>query len=115
MSVPVSRYKDISFYSEFSYFRPMVRGSVNSGPDGFGSHIVDTSVTIPSSITQRPPYIQYFLKDNVTNFFYPLGLSSGSLLVGNDNNTMYFDGFVNFLPFDRSFSVHYIIYDRELT
>lgn len=102
-----------SFYSGYSYLRPVVRGNITSSDNGFGAQEVNTTVSIPSSVIQRPPYIQYYF-EYPTGVFRPVG-KQGDVIVGNDSNTMYFNGFDSSIPFDAVFKVHYVIYDRSIT
>ena len=101
---------NVSFYSGFSYLRPVAKGSVNSKVDGFGSYM-DSVVAIPGFVDNRPPYIQYYL-EYPSNTFRIIG-GPGDLLCGNDSSNMFFDGYANDVPYDAPFKVTYIIYDRK--
>ncbi len=113
MPIPTTRYKDIDFYSGFTYFRQVASGFVDSHFDGFGSSVIDgTTATIPAEVIQRPPYIDFYLE-------YPIGTfrslgGEGNLQVGYNSDTIFFDGFLSDPTFVAPFRVHYFIYDRSI-
>lgn len=107
----ITHNEKVSFYSNYSYLRPIVRGSVTSQDNGFGAQEVNTTVPIPAAVTQRPAYIQYYF-EYPFGTFRPIG-QSGDVTVGNDGNIMYFNGFDSSIPFNAVFRVWYVIYDRK--
>jgi hypothetical protein len=101
-----------SFFSGYSYLRPMEKGFVSSVDNGFGAQEVNTSVVIPNSIKQRPPYVQYYF-EYPAGTYRPMG-KPGDVAVGNDSNNLYFAGFDADIPFNAQFWIHYIIYERAV-
>lgn len=114
MTVDKSRYKDISFFSNFLYLREVASGFVQTSDNGFGLQAFnDLSVPIPAVAVARPPYIQYFL-EFPSGTFNTIGPFEG-FVVGNDNNNMYFDGFVNRdITSSVVCKVHWHVYDRAV-
>lgn len=102
-----------SFSSDYSYLRPVARGSVSSTDNGFGAQELNSTVPIPASVLSRPPYIQYYF-EYPTGTFRPVG-KPGDVIVGHNNTTMYFSGYDSSIPFDAAFKVHYVIFERKIT
>lgn len=114
MAIAKSKYKDISFFSNFLYLREVASGSVSTSDNGFGFQAFNAlTVPIPSIVAARPPYIQYFL-EFPSGTFNSIGAGEG-FTVGSDANNMYFDGFVNRDSTSLVVcKIHYHIYDRAV-
>ena len=102
----------ISFYSGYSYLRPMIYGSISSTLNAFGAHSVNATIPIPVTIKTLPPVVAYYF-EYPTGTIKPIG-KTGGVSAGNDSTTIYVEGYDSGLPYDAAFKVRYVIYERKI-
>lgn len=109
-----SSYKDISFFSGFSYLRQVAHFATASHSNGSSQVVDGTVISLPASVISRPPLVEYYLES-------PAGsmrkLEDGDgIEVGADSNNIYLNGGWNNGPtYTTSFTIHSIVYDRSVT
>jgi len=113
MSIDKSKYKDIEFYTGFSYIRPVYHGVITTQNNGHGYQEFNSTVSIPSIVAQRPPLIEYYVEYPQGHFWHPY--SASGVMVGNDTNNIYATGWVNEDHSNTATAwLHYIIYDMAV-
>lgn len=106
-----SKYKNVSFFSGFAYLREVASGYVQTVNNGFGFQEFNSTVPLPSSVIQRPPYIQYYLEFPLGTF-RSIGFGDGCS-AGLSGNNMVFEGYINADTVGTQIGrIHYHIYDR---
>ena len=113
MAVDKARYKDLAFYSGFSYARQVYHGVINSYWDGYSQTINGAVVALPAAVVTRPAYIEWYLE--YSGKFSTAADNSG-INMGADTNNVYADGYNNYdtTGGDVAFKLHYIVYDRAV-
>lgn len=111
MSVDKTQYKNIEFFTEFSYLRQVGRVVVQTHDNGYGVQAFNSTVPVPALATSRPALIEYYLE-------YPAGYlehisSTSGVQAGTDGNNITVVGFINddWVGTTTGY-VHCIIYDR---
>ena len=113
MPVPKSQYKNVSFYSGFSYLHPILTGSATAVPftDILGTvYTIDVTIPIPAEVVTRPPYVRFFV--NTQGLISEVEANS-NLYVGSDSSNIRIFSDGNNRPFP--YTVYYHIYDRTVS
>lgn len=118
MAIKKNRMKDVAFYSGFSYLREVYTGYFQSSDNGFGTQEVDGSFTLPASVKDRPPYVEFYItysSDPSTRYSL---LASDPIEVGVSTTAVRARGGINLrLPWSGSeplFRINYIIYGTKV-
>ena len=110
MPIQKNKLKDVHMYSSFPYIREVAKGVVSSSADQYGAHQINTSVAMPSSVTQFPAYVRAYV-EHPAGVFSPVQGQDG-LLVGWTNSRIYFNGYYAIGTWNVIFRIHYFVYDR---
>lgn len=117
MPIPKPKYKNVSFFSGFSYLYPIKYGYVDSYGefDDFSQSTVyriNATVSVPNTVASRPPIIKFFVEQG--GKFNEVVAQNG-LYAGNDSNFIRIASEQFGLIIRQGFyRVHYIIYDRAV-